>query len=96
MRIAAEDCVDRVDWRGTVIAQLAIQPSGKEAVIADDQCFGTRTRFLPASLLRCKSGGRFDGSAFEQVGSGPFREPAVSAGAGEVDGHLLCESRDLG
>ena len=75
--------------------QLAIQPSG-QAVIADDQCFGTRTRFLPASLLRRKSGGRFDGSAFEQVGSGPFREPGVGAGAGEVDGHLLRQSCDLG
>ena len=75
--------------------QLAIQPSG-HAVLADDRCFGIRTRFLPASLLRRKSGGRFDGSAFEQVGSGPFREPGVGAGAGEVDGQLLRESCDLG
>ena len=74
--------------------QLAIQPSG-QAVIADDQCSGTRARFLPAPLLRRKSGGRFDGSAFEQVGSGPFREPSVGAGAGDVDGHLLGQSCDL-
>jgi hypothetical protein len=74
--------------------QLAIQPSG-QAVIADDQCSGTRARFLPAPLPRRKSGGRFDGSAFEQVGSGPFREPSVGAGAGDVDGHLLGQSCDL-
>ena len=75
--------------------QLATQPSG-QAVIADNQCLWDAYQVSAGFVLRCESGGRFDGSAFEQVGSGPFREPDVGAGAGEVDGHLLCESRDLG
>ena len=72
------------------------QASGVRSAQGGGHCFGTRARFLPAPLLRRKSGGRFDGSAFEQVGSGPFREPGVGAGAGDVDGQLLRESCDLG
>ncbi len=82
--------------RGIAPSDCGACRAAQRAVIADDQCFGTCVRFLPASLLRRESGGRFDGSAFEQVGSGQLREPGVGAGAGEVDGQLLCESCDLG
>jgi hypothetical protein len=61
-----------------------------------DRLTSVDSSLVCAALLRRESGGRFDGSAFEQVGSGQFREPGVGAGAGEVDGHLPCESCDLG
>jgi len=80
---------DRDGWqratqRGEVPNRVpAAGPTGPKKRVLRTWLEGLRNTFpKPAPLLRCESGGRFDGSAFEQVGSGPFREPGVGAGAG--------------